>query len=491
MTMRQVLNRLVDRRRGVGWCLRVDDIEGVVTIHIFTHAPTDVDNDVGVLLLPANAEQITLEGAKWLDEEMQVRKLQDVRYERIEVYGERIRTEFSLALNQDSTPERTERGELRRGWSDDAETAYKDACKDAADPDGTAYADWGEDQQIIRNDEHRQLDKYNRVYTSFTVPEGWQGQCGINGLDNCLPIPRHTEGDIFEPSWGIQNHDYIWTYGKQFLQTLLTAETVEDISIRGRAEYIPPQAWMASSLLGYGRLYPGDVRLVPGELAVELTVNPGPRHRMARYHWPDVGGSNPEPSAFYPGSSWEDPATGETASTDGENTWDPLFGWNYAELVFTLALETDRRIMVEHFVVPSSFPSPEQPDVSRVLKVFVEGAHYWWRAPNTITGLGDNGVLTLSEEGTTLRDDSQILRNVLAVARAWYDPIGRATVRITRKTISDMPRPGVMVQNVFTATDVVNAQTVVTRRSWDFQQDTTSIETAYQELDVKAVAGVR
>jgi len=469
LNIREALNRLIDRRRGLGWCIRIyDDAPGIVEIYVYSHTPDDILVNETVVL-PANPEQTSIHFTGGYDtREVTVRRSQTPRYERILVRGNYIRTMFSLQTHRDG--DGNEDGELRAAWDSTQEYDYKAAT--------------GSDDYPKANDEYRKEDAFSRVYTRFQVFTGWQGQCGIGTTTNCLPTVD--SGNVTAPVWGA--HDTLFTDGRNFLDRLPAREDdVYSIPEQSHRELLRPMAFVYDDTQGRWVRFPGTIRMIPGELAIELKAG-AHKHMLARNHWflDEPQGGPIEPAlGTWPGSSKDD--WDGTETTPNGDTVDVARGWDYDNIRVTLALETDRRIHVQSDLVIA----PEQkPDVGRQLVIDVPEAHYWVMADKTITGLDSNGSPSISSY-TVIRDDMDILKTIAAIARAWYSE-ERATLQLTRSVIANLPGPGVMITSLEGNVTGQPIKTVVTRRRWDFSRDghTTTIETSHAELDWKAVANV-
>jgi hypothetical protein len=93
----QVLNELLDRRRGLGWVVRVGT-DNKPVVHVFTTIGSSVV--VGDALLPANAEAstLTIQGLEHLVRNQQFSLTAGQRYDKIEVTGEPLLACFTVSL---------------------------------------------------------------------------------------------------------------------------------------------------------------------------------------------------------------------------------------------------------------------------------------------------------------------------------------------------------------------------------------------------------
>ncbi len=159
-TTRQVLNHLIDRRRGVGWCIRFDDDEQPV-VQVFTAVADDVV--VGDFVIPANAEAAGLD----LSGNLRVKDPQlttdlYTRFGRIEVHGAPVKVTFTVDFSAD------DQEGLTAGWKPAQETAY-----------------------LAADDEARQADRHGPVYQLFAagVDFDWRTKATVQmGDDGAVEV---------------------------------------------------------------------------------------------------------------------------------------------------------------------------------------------------------------------------------------------------------------------------------------------------------------
>jgi hypothetical protein len=154
-----VLNEIIDRKRGLGWCVDAAPGEGnEVTLRVFTTIGTAAR--VGEKSIPANPDKsgaINVEDFEHLVAEDRLAIDSNHQYGTIIVQGEPLVSMFTLSF-QDKT--------LIKGWSTSQETDYKSGSGVVA---GTSAA---------KLDQERGTDKFRNVYTTFKVKDGWDWQAG-------------------------------------------------------------------------------------------------------------------------------------------------------------------------------------------------------------------------------------------------------------------------------------------------------------------------
>ena len=125
--------------------------------------------------------------------------------------------------------------------------------------------------------------------------------------------------------------------------------------------------------------------------------------------------------------------------------------------------------------------------IDRTKVIYEPDAVAWYIVPGTVTDVTD-GALVRST-GEWLRDDTQRIRTIAALAMAWYG-LPRSIVEYEWGTISFQHPVGTMIRTIWGPEGITQVNTVVSRRSWSFDADnqTTSVETAFNKLDFSTSA---
>ena len=115
LSLRAAFDKLLDRRRGYSWCIRVDPYTDDILIHVFSCFPSDVT--VGTWTFHANAEQMALDARSRQEiSSALVRVSRSVLYDEVRVLGARLKAYFSVTVFDD---------ELEPAWDDDESYAYR------------------------------------------------------------------------------------------------------------------------------------------------------------------------------------------------------------------------------------------------------------------------------------------------------------------------------------------------------------------------------
>lgn len=434
LTARQILDRLVDRRRGLVWAVRYDEANDRGEIHIRSIFDTPVS--LGTVTIPANDDDVSIvtddEDERATDVEIHIDASQ--RYDWIFVRGAPIKSCFSV-----SVPDET----LEQGWSAAQQTAYNT-------PDGAADADAAD---RIR----RESDELRSVYSVFRIPTEWDyfagdGEGGVK--ENANPLINGNG------SLDIAQQNSTLNFGRLLLRSLPIAKAWDDAT--GEVEYREPFVLVKDpdGFWGYvdrqGDQYPsGHVRMLDVDLGFEVRMSVN--HELA------------------------------SADFDAETNTPAVFDWR--EMIATVAVELDRHLEI---IVAAGSATPlaagQQP-TGRVLVIDVPDAELWWLTPGTVLDVQSGALVRSAATGldAILRDDTARLREIAAVAAGWYGR-DRKAVSVTREGLRVDIDPGAMLQTVTGGFGRETIKSIVTSIGYDFQQFTTTINSDFLELELSSLA---
>jgi len=478
LTVRQALNKLIDRRRGYGWCIRSIGA-GTATIHIFSLFAEHVI--VGDLAFSKNAEQ----GAVDMGEKHDPRRILTSSsysrvYDRVRVQGGRIKACFNVRARAE--PEADEA--LIADWTAEDEQAYKDGAKNVA-----GYSDWPAWLKREENDRVRAAARFKDVYSKFRIRDdwGWGGNTPAN-----LSIGSDDDFILNGKLCYLASNRY--PCGRPLLRWLPLKEGIDyrwpatwthtgkdGLPFRAPFVLVPhPETDRNSVSWIAGRwLYVDDLRdpdFPNGRVSMEdrgsaLRIQFSPNHLFAS---PDDWAGH-EPSKDAP--LWE--------------------AWRLKALV---AIELDERLTVE--VQCGSAPSA---DFDRMVVIGVPDAELWYIIATSDVGLYKDGSpvaisihtdasnLVKNDEGSIvaylLRDDSPRLRAIALLAREWYGiPHASGSLQISK--LKDFAKPGKYITNATCNSGAfsVPINSVVTKQAWDFESGTTTIDLSWWDVDWRRVA---
>jgi len=449
-TLFHALNAVIDRRRGLCWWVDASGGDPQVRVASVFDEPAAAG---GSQVAPnTDLIDVVTTGAGSTARSVTIDRTLDAHYSRIEVRGEPIVICASVAVDG---------GTLAAGWSAAQQSAYEAGASAIQ-----GYADLDTAVKAVRNDQARARDIYRPVFCRFAVPAAW-AFTDRNGR-NVAPSPR-LDGtlDTAVNAGG-------FCHGKSFLRQLplqvgrtyhtAAAPVLADASAGD--EFVPPLVVARvpvsdehAPYLPLDRLsecIPGapsmPIRTLDGELGFEVTARPN--YLLALNHW-----------------------SGEPG------TWPPQI--DYDTIVATMAWESD-----QHVNCQVALPAAGNCPVARTLLIHVPDAELWWMPAGTVTDVSDSGDLLVTPADMVLRDDSEKLRIVAALARSWYGRVRRA-VTVEMADLAAEWRPGAIVRQLHAAGRWYQIGTIVSRVRWDASSATTTVQTDFAELDFVAAAGVR
>lgn len=453
LSVKAALDALIDRRRGYGWTLRYDALENTVAVYVFSVFASDVTS--GGFTFHANTEQQTLTAYNRRDiARCVVRSEAESQYDSIVVQGARLKSCFSVAMSNDT---------LSPAWTEAAETEYL-AC--SSGPSLSASLGWAESDAF---DFHRGQEFLSRVFAAFRLAGSWNGECGIDNpaVYDAIPAVDST-GTIREEQLGARGLVHRGILG--FIPFRSGEDHLgESFDTDAEPKYLGPQAFLKTREGKWFRvgakqndpseIASGSVRALDREQAVEVRFNPS--HLLANNHWTSAAATNVEPE------------------------------YDYSDLVLTLAIETDERLKV--IVTPTG---GQVGDTPRELVINVDDAEAWFVAEGTIYGVADDGSALVTFDDSpgftthVIRNDKDRLQRIAALALAWYST-SRASARIESNTLELFYEPGVMLKEVETADGTtVTTNSIVTRRAWNFERQTSEISTGWWGVDWARVVPV-
>jgi hypothetical protein len=132
--------------------------------------------------------------------------------------------------------------------------------------------------------------------------------------------------------------------------------------------------------------------------------------------------------------------------------------------------------------------NPTATENTKTKVLFVDNAEFWHCLPNAAIGIDKNGALqTIHPANRFVRNDLELLQAVSATASAWYF-VKRQAVSIPIRQLGLFVALGSMLRSISTINGVEQVRTVVSSIEMDFKTNTTTIATAYNELDFASFA---
>lgn len=476
-TVGSVLNRIMDRRRLMGYTLDVDETADPDEIELRPYRLNDTAITLGGGTLAANADDVTLDFDAAIDVSF-VQLSDDTahKFERVTVRGARAIGCFSL-----SDPA----GTLATHWTAGQETQYEDAA--TADAEYPSDAD-DRDRREQMNRIARSADAVRPVYSWFGLPDSWDGMVDDITGDTTDPVPWFPTDAVPANPEPLYSRDVVFLpriplkSGHDYLDNQIPTATIVDNS-GGVWEFLRPLV-----LFQEATFFGNDPRWVHGEklnttaeaLLRKFTVRCRPHDKRPIMVLDVVGApQHAIASADYsgPGDDSESPIDDMLDFRDG--------------MVLTVALEADRYCQ-------ASFPDPitATDDTIRELVVDIgDEAQLHYVAKHTVTGINNAGKLEPVTDGGFIRDDRAALADIAETLYDWYDT-DRQAFQFAYRQISGLFRVGDLIVEIGSGPTLQSVRSVITQVSFEMPEGrgaeppacTTTISTGFGTLDVNRLA---
>lgn len=540
-----VINDVIDRRRGIGWRSWLNEEIGLVKLELVPFS--DVEIDIGDLTLPANKNVLTLDisnvpGMVCVEAEDALRA-----YKGVVVEGGLQGAVFSVSVVD---------GSLEPDWSPTDVQQYWDAAKSRPN-----YATYDRSYKCSINDSERMSEQLRHVFTRLRVPDAWDYRV-LNGEGGGafryvfprlpeagdpddiagVPQPVWRPGFRFQPKLPLKiRHDYTTgSLSNDNNPAGSTPELLQPFAIMPMSYAGGPESWhfanSASAAMAADELQ-GDggsalsarISVHDYQAGVSATPSGVPHLMQKQVYYDGLGGPNsPEPSHVHIGEVDYDRviftmyATCDAPITSSypEN---PQLG-NGVGATMTIRLGDRKRVdyMPAGTVVGIKDGQPARTEAAQFLrddrhslKQIARSSYEWYSRARTSVRLSIAKILTQIQIGDYLKylkvdsPTTVITREGLAILTQERDaPAVAAAVLVTRDGKQIMTRDGRMVTMRSDAAAgngkryriaIRNANgepvelrpinTVVSNVHYNFTNGTTTISTQYAELDHAAFAG--
>ena len=441
-TVFECLNELFSPSRGFGWTIRYHGDLSSESIRDGTKGPwisiftvNEATITVGTATLPGTPLKADLEVTGRNDVHYSFGKSSVHNYGRITVVGERILSCFSLSGAD---------GSLDKGWTSQEETEF-------ATPPGLTP----------ETDAHK-IDEFqmrSRAWREFIVKPNWDFKAkngetsGTPAVVNPIPNP---DGTLLEKPATVTRRD------KRFEEWVpIPFKLPEGATTPPEPLYSAPKAfvkwkgikanvWLDLFRNTYTEGPQARMRMLDDRFGVELITSP----------------------------RWILNNNGTRDLKRGSMT----VNWS-TEMILTLAYKTEKRC---------SYTITTSGNILRELVLYVPNAELWLVAPNTVTGVDKDGALVRTSSDlaeSVVRDDRYRLKQVAAMAQAWYGQLRRGmrlsfqSLTYRLPTVADPEEvqelyPGLLVETVHEVTPSDPVNTVIWTRQIDYMQNQTVYLTA-------------
>jgi hypothetical protein len=444
MNLHQALNRVIDRRRGLGWVLRAVDARvpggslvggGSNNFELFVFGVFDQAVQLGDGGIEANPpQQITLSTNRTL-EKLTTMEGSIGRPGKIIVEGERVVSCFTVSVQEET---------LAPAWSTSDEAAYKTGANLDQGPADTTHSP---DAKKL-NDAARAAARFENVYRAFRIPNDWNWRAGSGtgtGGNKQIASPLvNLQTAQLDPSQEFKSRGW----GHRLLRTLPVKEATG--AADNTPEYRAPFVIAAVSGKHVFLHHHADasrrtahLRLLDSDFG--FVVEMSPNHLIAGSNW-----SGAKPSVDMP-------------------------EFDYHTFLATVAVRTDATLRVE-VAVPEG-------DESQQIHIRVRDAEVWYILPNTVKDIDKDGQLVRFTEAEKLsRDDSPRLRQIAAMAAAWYGH-PHASVEIKDRAMLFGYPVGTYISRATQFDSYQEINSIVSQLTIDLDEASTTLNTDFVELE--------
>jgi hypothetical protein len=470
-TLWQIINRLIDRRRGLGWHAYVDDQAGKVLLKVWSQNVQPIVLPSGNGTIPRNPDTVAFD----FDSAVNIRRAEVTetlltKYQQVVCEGERSGSVFTLRPGT--------------GFEADWTTAEVDEYNDGATTE-TGFSTLGDPEKEAYNNDARTADELAHVFSSWRIDPTWNGRADTEPADAtqywAFPLldddgnedttaaaPVHRAGLRIATYMPMRpNVDYTGTVEAE------TSETNDDRD----SDFLPPfvlyqlaeinnnlsaddEGWTFAERLNQSvdagaearqYKYSVDVRVRENAPGLVLQTIGAPQHFIAR-------------DLFVADDTYEDIPTEEGVDSD---SW-----------LATIYVQQDD---FARGVYPPAEDLP-QVDLLQVLVLRVPDAYLDFLVPETVVGVRYGGVLTSSTNWGILRDDRPRLRDIARLAFAWYG-VPRRILGLTFREVVAGFNVGDLVTHIGQGTESRDINTAITQVAYDLRAGVTNVSTSFGELD--------
>lgn len=496
-TVRRLLDEICDRRRGLGWFVEVDETTDPATCNVvvFSHADQLVTMPDTGGLIPANSNQVSLDFDNAFDiEKFHTRKTEASRYDQVIVRGERIGVCFTITSDD---------GQIVSDWKIADQAAYE-----AAATGETGYADLEDGLKQARNDAFRMSwtgtdgARIERVFSWFAMEQYWNGHpSGDYDAESRNAMRTEWSSDWQEVKAPVENNpadgeSCFWRPGVLFEKHLplfkdedYSGSRIEQEDIRqtgAKNEFMQPLvAIKLSDDAAPGATAGAERYALVTDLAAEANnemAGDGGRNWSCHVAMrEDIAGFILRVSGC---------AQQHKIAKNGFTPYGPLddilpeLDWSDG-LVATVYTLTDNHLLGKY---PSDDEVTADPDnvgkVIRRLLINAPGMRGDYVMPDTMVGV-KNGQIVLSYGGA-VRNDGPKVDAMARMAYEWYGR-DRQPITLQYRSIRRAVDLGDLVTTIGQPGFTEDIRTAVTRIRYDLAGSSTTIQTQYAELDMRAM----
>lgn len=459
-TLGDVFDELMNRRRGLGWSVFIE--EDAFGSHPFIRpislSSTPVDMPDGWTLEEAHDQYDLYTDSAVQARSPIIRRSLSAQYDQVRVVGERIRSIFTVS-RADAT--------LDPDWTSAQRTEYNDGASGLGDyPTDVA-------EREAANARVRTRQDLERVYSSFKLTDDFSFVSdGIGGTD-VIWLPNETADGpepVYRPEVRLLHYlpideHAVSTEARQYLRPFVLVRVHEAEDEFDSDKYVPidrisQYAKIEETGDGGGFRWSASVRVAEHDAALWVNISGKPQHVIAG-----------------------DAANDFVALGDGEDERDlPELDWRM-DMLATVCVEAQR---YTEAVWPASSTITDSDSVRRLIIDIGEQGRLDYIPQGTVTGLEDDGKLIHQTGSVYIRDDRSKMESLAKQAYIWYQRVRQAVQIPFAGCFVDLV-PGNFISTFGSVLDAEPINAVVSQVEYDFENGTTLLQTDYAELDFRRV----
>ena len=463
MTPWALINKLIDRKRGLGCHATVTTS---VELVVWSQNATTITLPSGSSI-PANPNTMTYDFDSAVNvQQVSVGSTAIAKYDQVIVRGERAGSVFSVR------PETN----MEKDWSTTDQTKY-----DQGATLKTGYSSLPDADKLAANNDVRASDPLARVYSWWRPKSTWDGRSATDPVSGTAPyafplidsdgVPDTSQPAVIQRA-GLRVQPFLpLRQGVDYSSGAITptTENTDD----AETEFIPPilflkatkirqsstdAGWLHGERLNQAVASSSTKR--PYDYSVDLSVRedaPGlifrtvgqPQHFLAR-------------ELFTPAISSE----GLGAEAFDSTEW-----------LATIYMLQDQWCRAQ-WPLKSALPSL---DLIRPLTLYIAGAYLDYVVPGTVVAV-DAGELKKTSLGGYVRDDRNKLKDIARLAFSWHGQT-RRILSLQFKGITSGFSLGHLITSIGSGGLTETVNTAVTSITYDLAAGTTQLSTSFGELD--------
>lgn len=463
MTVWQILNKIIDRRRGLGWH---GEISGnAVRLVVWSQNASVISLPSGSII-PANPNTRTydFDDAVNIGNAIVSTSLM-TRYDQVEAIGERCGSIFTVRPQTSMEPD----------WSTDQQTAYNDAATAK-----TGYSSLSDPEKEAANNDRRAADDLDRVFSWWRIKLTWNGRADTDpsSATHQFAFPKINEEGFADGSIsakfqraGLRIEPYIPLRKGLDYTADITPETQDGDEFD--SDFLAPILLFQVDVLRASTTDDGWVHCE----RLNQSIDSGSTKRAFKYSV-DLAVKEDSPGLvlrtvgapqhficadrFVSDGAFEDIPSAEQIDSD--------------DWLATVYIQQDTRTRAMY---PANADLPPL-DLVRRLTLFVPDAHFDFLVPGTVVAV-DAGELKKSTGGY-VRDDRKKLRDISKLAYTWYGQ-QRRILNLQFRAIASGFSVGHLITEIGSGGNTEEINTCITSVSYDLQTGVTQLHTQFGELD--------